>query len=222
MKRWLSGTFIAVYLSALGWGIMAHAMKFGTDSHPIMYYLVWDMFCGWSPYETRFHIVGESETGKFYELSPGPWPHFSPFGDLPRHHYDAYGSTLRRSAMNVLKHTEHPEPIRRVLVIEEAWHKKYNLPEHLWSLRFDEPKEPFSYFWLYASYTPDGEILMQNTGFLNNAMAMSITDNPRLMSDARRGRPFFAFNPNLRDDNTATFQDPTAWAGPGISDAYAH
>lgn len=220
MKRWLSGTFIAVYLAALVGGIGAHAMKFGINSHPIMYYFVWDMFCGWSPYELRYHIVGEGESGKFYELGPGPWAKFSPFGDLARHHYDAYGTTFRKTAMNTLKHTDH-EPMRRVLVIQETWHKKYNLTDHLWAMRFDEPKEPYSYFWLYASYSGEGEVLLQNNDFMNYSTALSITDNPRLLSDARRGRPFFAFNPSMRDDSPG-FQDPTAWAGPTTNDAFAH
>lgn len=215
MKRWLSGTFIAAYLTALAWGIVAHSMKFGVNSHPFMYYVVWDMFCGWSPYEIRFHVLGEGVSGKYYELGPGPWPHFSPFGDLPRHHYDAYGSTFRKMALNTLKHTEHEE-MRRILVIEECWHKKYNLPQELWDLRFDEPRDPYSYFWLFSSYTENGETLAHHGDFLNHATSKSITDNPRLMSDARRGRPFFAFNPTLRD-SAAPLQDPTTWAGPSLS-----
>jgi len=46
MKRWLSHFTIAVYLAALSWGIVAHALSFGAASHPGMYFLVWDMFCG--------------------------------------------------------------------------------------------------------------------------------------------------------------------------------
>lgn len=215
MKRWLSGTFITLYLSALAWGIFAHAMKFTVNSHPFMYYVVWDMFCGWSPYEIRFHVMGEGVSGKYYELGPGPWPAFSPFGDLPRHQYDAYGSTFRKMAMNTLNHTDH-EDMRRIFVVEECWHKKYNLPQELWNLRFDEPREPHSYFWLFSAYTPDGQILQQNMDYLNYATAQAITDNPRLLSDARRGRPFFAFNPMLRD-STSTLQDPSAWAGPNLN-----
>lgn len=215
MKRWLSGTFIACYLTALAWGILAHAMRVGVNSHPLMYYVVWDMFCGWSPYEIRFHVLGEDVNGKYYELGPAPWPSFSPYGDLPRHNYDIYGSSFRRMALNTLKYTEHDE-MRRILVVQESWHKKYNLPQELWDLRFDEPREPHSYFWLFSSYTPEGEMLTHNGDFLNYATALSITDNPRLMSDARRGRPFFAFNPTLRD-SASLMQDPTAWAGPNLS-----
>lgn len=214
-KRWLSGTFIACYLTALAWGIVAHAMHFTVNSHPAMYYLVWDMFCGWSAYETRFHVVGEGEDGKYYQLAPGPWPHFSPFGDLPRQHYDAYGTTFHKSALNTLRHTEHG-PMRRILVFQECWHKKYNLPEHLWNIRFEEPKETYSYFWPYSSFTAEGDVITRNTDYINYSTAMSITDNPRLLSDARRGRPFFAVNPMASDDSPMS-QDPTAWAGPSLS-----
>lgn len=32
MRRWVSGTFIACYLSALVFGIVSNAMKFGTNA----------------------------------------------------------------------------------------------------------------------------------------------------------------------------------------------
>ena len=38
---------------------------------------------------------------------------------------------------------------------EECWPKKYNLPDDLWAMRFSEPKDPMSYFWLRDVYTTD-------------------------------------------------------------------
>lgn len=215
MRRWASGTFIACYLSALVFGIFSNAMKFGNNSHPAVYYVIWDMFCGWSAYESRYHMVGEGVDGKYYELGPAPWGRFSPYGDLPRHHYDAYGHTFHRMALNVLKNTQHEE-MRRIIVLEECWHKKYNLPDHLWNLRFDEPKDPQSYFWLRAAFDGQGQILQLQPDFVTYQLGLTIADNPRLIGDARRGRPFYAVNPEYRSD---AFRDPSAWAGPTLSNS---
>jgi hypothetical protein len=211
MRRWLTHGFIAAYLSALSWGIVSHALKFGNFSHPVMYYLVWDMFCGWQAYESRYHILGEGESGTLYELAPGPWKAFCPFGDLPRNHYDALGHTFAKMAFNTLRHTDH-EPMRRLLVVEECWPKKLNLPDHLWALRIDEPKDPLSYFWLRAAFSPDGEVLHAAPDFTAWAYGRMVADNPRLLQDAQRGRPFFAINPQLRQ-NAGVLRDPTDWAG---------
>ncbi|MBI1345369.1 hypothetical protein GC163_03690 [bacterium] len=211
MRRWLATGFITSYLAFLGWGIVSHALKFQVFSHPVMYFTVWDMFCGWQAYESRIHIVAEGDSGTFYELSPPPWGDFAPFGDLARVHYDALGNSFVRIAQNTLKNTEH-EPIRRMLVVEECWQKKYNLPEHLWAMRFDEPKDPKSYFWLRATFTPEGDLMYAGPDFVGYHASLAVCENPRLMSDAKRGRPFFSVNPALRGDQSL-LNDPSAWAG---------
>ena len=73
MKRWLATTFIAAYLFILSGGLACHAMGFAVTSHPLMYFIVWDMFCGWCAYTTQTHVIAEGESMKFYELAPGPW-----------------------------------------------------------------------------------------------------------------------------------------------------
>jgi hypothetical protein len=198
MRRWLVSGFIASYLGFLGYGIASHALGFQVFVHPVMYFAVWDMFCGWQAYETRIHVVAEGESGQLYQLSPPPWSDFAPFGDLSRAHYDAFGHSFRRIGMNTLENTEH-EPIRRFFAVEECWQKKYNLPDEIWATRFDEPKDPYSYFWLRASFTPDGNAQYAATHFTQHAYGQMVSDNPRLLADSRRGRPFFSVNPNLRE-----------------------
>ncbi len=128
MKRWLTHLTIVGYLTALGWGIVAHSLNFGTHIHPSMYFVVWDMFCGWAAYDTRNQVIVEGESGKFYEVLPAPWGEIHPYGDLGRRHYDPYQTFCMSMAQNVLKHTDH-EPIARIFVLEEAWAKKFNLPD---------------------------------------------------------------------------------------------
>lgn len=194
MRRWLSGLFIFAYLSALMLGIASQTMKFGAGSHPAMYYFVWDMFCGWAAYEVRYHVIAEGESGKYYWLAPGPWGTFRPFGDLARNHYDYYGNGLLRMASTTLKHTSH-EPIRRIISLEEVWAKKYNIPDHLWEYRMDEPKDALSYFWLRNVYAPDGQPIFGQQDFLKQLYTETVFSNPRLQADSTRGRPMFAINP---------------------------
>ncbi|MBM4075207.1 MAG: hypothetical protein FJ267_06145, partial [Planctomycetes bacterium] len=87
MRRWFAKITIGLYLSVLSVGIISHAMNFGTFSHPAMYYIVWDMFCGWTAHEIRYHVIAEGESGTYYDVSQGPWGTFMPYGDLPRSQY---------------------------------------------------------------------------------------------------------------------------------------
>jgi hypothetical protein len=152
------------------------------------------MFCGWSTYEVRYHLIAEGESGTYYRLAPAPWDEFRPFGDLHRHQYDYYGNGQLRMAKNTLKHTRH-EPIRRIIALEECWPKKYNLPDHLWELRCGEPKDPISYFCLRKVFTGDGEPLDARPDFLTQLYTTTVFKNPRLAQDAMRGRQMFAINP---------------------------
>ena len=197
MRRWLTHLFIACYLSSLSLGIVSQTLKFGTSSHPAMYFFIWDMFCGWSAYESRYHIIGEGDSGTCYWLTPCPWGDFQPYGDLSRSHYDYYGNGLVRMAQNTLRHTEH-EPIRRFYSVEESWPKKYNLPDHLWALRFSEPKDPVSYYYIRGIYDSNGTVIERRPDFLAQLYADAIYNNPRLQADSARGRPMFAVSPYER------------------------
>src|SRR5579863_1584482 len=113
MKRWLTHLGIGVYLVALAFGFFAHMCDVATACHPIMYFLVYDMFCGWAGFEGRMHIVGEGESGKYYELAPPPWGEFHPYGFIARHHYDPNHTNGWTLAKSVLDHTRH-EPMVRI------------------------------------------------------------------------------------------------------------
>lgn len=191
MKKWLIHGTIVAYLAALNWGILAHTLSIGTGAHPAMYYFVWDMFCGWAGYSSRTIIIGQGDSGQYYELAPGPWGEFKPFGSIGRRHYDPDGSHSPKFALNVLRHTSH-EPITRIIVVEECWAKQYNLPDELWKRRFEEPKVPHRYYKVRHIYTPDGAIVQSYPNWLSLQYSIAVSDNPRLMQDRYRGRPFFA------------------------------
>lgn len=195
MRRWSSQLFITLYLTALSVGLLSHAMKFLTTSHPAMYFIVWDMYCGWSAYEGRIHMIGEGESGRFYEIAPTPWGEFRPYQSCNRIDYDAEGRFSHRLAQNTLAHTAH-EPILRTYLIEEFWSKKYNLPDSLWSTRFAETKDRHSYFHVRSTTNSRGEVVQSDHSWLNTQYQMAVLDNPRLRREAMNGQTFFAASPD--------------------------
>ena len=206
MKRWLSHAFIAAYLSALTFGVAAHTLSFGANVHPVMYYLVWDMFCGWGSYANRMEIIAEGESGEYYRVAPAPWGTIQPFGKLDRRHYDPSGVATYRMAKNVLDHTEH-EPITRIYVIEENWAKKYNLPNRIWSKYYEEPNDPQSYFFVRTVFTNDGQLVTHNGTWFGTHLGRMLVDNPRLQAERQVSKPMYAISPqSFSQPPGATFQ----------------
>jgi hypothetical protein len=201
MKRSLSTLVIAVYLVALLAGLASHTLNFQPYSHPVMYFFVWDMYGGWCAFETRHHVLAQGESGQYYQVLPPPWGTIQPFGSVDRQHYDVKMNFLPQMAAFALRHTRH-EPIQRIVIVEEAWCKKYNLPDELWRQRYDEPRRPISYFHIRAVADSDGrvtEISQQWPIIVSNRCLM---DNPRLMSDMSRGHTFLAFDPERPSGST--------------------
>ena len=60
LKRWYSHITITAYLSVLVFGLFAHAFYFHVGSHPSMYFIVWDMLCGWNAYVMALRTTNTS------------------------------------------------------------------------------------------------------------------------------------------------------------------
>lgn len=190
MKRVLAIGFIVSYIGVLTIGNLSHLLRFGTSSHTFMYMIVWDMFCGWAAYDTRVHIIAEGESETYYDLTHAPWGELHPYGYLGRENYDAFNNHTGQLGLNVLKHTQH-EPISRVLVIEECWPKKYNLPDRIWNMRYDNPKDDHRYYRLRVVLLPDGTVTQRYSSFASFQGVLMVNDNPRLVAEAGASRPFF-------------------------------
>lgn len=208
MKRWMTHSFIALYLTAISWGIVSHSVEYGAYSHPAMYYVVWDMFCGWSGYSGRLQIIGEGESGKYYELAPGPWGEFVPFGSAARRHYDTMGTRAAKFARNALAHSQH-EPIIKIYTVEESWAKKYNLPDALWAKHFDGPREKNIYYNVLHIHDGNGDHIKSNSNWLSRQQAFSVTNNPRLAEDTRKGKPMYAYR--FREHARGTYRPGTVF-----------
>ncbi|NNJ26318.1 hypothetical protein [Alienimonas chondri] len=194
LTRWAAGLFIGGYLSMLSVGVGSHAMGYGESAHPLMYYIVWDMFCGWSAQSHRTHVLAEGESGTWYEAGIGPWHDdrpFQPYGDLDRIHYDMDATHSPRMALNVLRHTSH-EPITRIAIVEEVWAKKYNLPEPYWSARWNVPKMPTSYYAVRHVLTADGQLLNSGPAWSAEVARRHVQDREKIRRLATRTVPLMA------------------------------
>ncbi len=190
MKRLLTVGFIAAYLGTLNYGILCHMLGFGTGSHPLMYFIVWDMFCGWSAYDSRAHVIAEGESQTYYDVANPPWGEFHPWGEVGRQHYDVLNNHTARIGFNTLRHTQH-EPITRLFVIEETWAKKYNIPESAWQARYDGPKDVQKYYRVRSIVLPDGTVSETVGPWLAYQASQMLGDNPRLQLQASKSRTLF-------------------------------
>ncbi len=195
MKRVLVIAFIVGYIGVLTLGNAAHLLQYGATAHSFMYMIVWDMFCGWASYDSRIHIIAEGESQTYYDLTHPPWGEFHPYGYIGRENYDAWNNHTGKLGLNVLEHTAH-EPISRVLVIEECWPKKYNLPDHVWNMRYDNPKDEFRYYRLRVAMLPDGTVTHRYNSFAHFQAGQMINDNPRLVAESLNSRPLFMIERN--------------------------
>ena len=199
MTRWkllLASAFITSYVGILSWGIVAHALKVGLCGNTLTYFVVWDMFCGWSAWDSRTHVIAEGASGEFYDIRE-PWGEFHPFGHVARIHYDNTNILLPKHIDNVLSHTEH-EPIDRVFVIEEVWPKQYNLPPKLYQHYFGRANDKLSYFHLRAVCQDNGAVITSYPDWYTQQALNAIYDNPRLRRQSRDASSFYGtlFTPN--------------------------
>jgi len=189
MKRTIAISTIVLYLGSLACGIASHTLQFGNAAHPAMYYVVWDMFCGWSGYETRNHLIAQGASGQYYRLTPVPWGDYQPYGPANRIDYDSFAMHGGAIARNILRNTEH-EPIQQVYLIEENWSKRYNIPDYLW--RFEEPKEKHSYFHTRVTYNGDCEAIDAKMSWHSAIQAHHLNTNARLAQLRKNSRKVFA------------------------------
>lgn len=195
-RKFFAVSFIAIYLCYLSWGIAAHTLKLGSNIGPLNYFVVWDMFCGWSAWDMRTHIIAQGASGQYYDVKE-PWGAFTPFGSQPRIQYDSTGDLMSSHIRNILRHTDH-EPIDRVYVVEEVWPKQYNLPPNLYAQYFERPNDRISYFHLRGVATENGEALAAFPSWHDQQSIASFYENPRLKRQARQGTQMFStlFQPN--------------------------
>lgn len=209
MKLIFAGLFIASYVGVLSWGIVAHALKIGLNGNTLTYFVVWDMFCGWTAWDQRTHLIAEGASGQFYDVKE-PWGEFQPFGHVARIHYDQTNHLLPNHIESILSHTTH-EPIDRVYVVQEVWPKQYNLPPRLYEHYFAKPNDKLSYFHLRAVCTDSGGLMQSHPDWHTQQALNSVYDNPRLQQQAQQASSMYntLFTPGS-SNSRSTFANPLA------------
>lgn len=211
MRRWMTNLIIAGYLGTLCYGLFVHVLNIDKYSSLGNYFVVWDMYGGWNTFSKRTLLIAEGESGQHYDVTP-PWKEYYPYGSAERHDYDSGGLYSGAVAANTLKQTQH-EPIVRVMLVEQIWSKKYNLPDHLWKQRFDEPKEPRMYYYLRSIFDADGAVTTRHFDWESNLSYYTVIDNPALRNTVARSRPYMvtdqfqrAESPNQNFVQPASFE----------------
>lgn len=201
MRRVMACGVIGTYLLMLVFGLFSHALGYKSSDHVGMYFLVWDMYCGWCGYEVRHHIIAQGESGQYYELTPPPWGEFVAFGSAGRHDYDCSTSFTGTLTAHILDHTDH-EPIHEVILVEEAWSKKYNLPDSIYQSRYEAPPVKRSYFRPRLVLSSDGTIRERYLDWTGWLAHQALVDNPRLQKDMA-AQPFMIL-PGVQQVNHST------------------
>ncbi len=220
MKRILAVAFMIIYVGALVYGNVCHLVQEGRSSHPMMYFLVWDMFCGWSAFDSRIVLVAEGESGKYYDVSHAPWGEFHPYGYIGRENYDQFQNHTPKIALNILRHTSH-EPMTRLFVIEKCWAKKYNMADPVWKARYDDEKDLEPYYRIRVTLLPDGTILQNYSSWLQYQFSQMMMDNPRLVEQARRSKTLFVLD-NYQKPGREMIEHPGMGFGGRSADAMAN
>ncbi len=204
MSRWKkigACAFIAAWACCMGAGIVGHALRVGICGNTLSYFVVWDMFCGWSAWDQETHIIAEGSSGKYYEVKE-PWGEFRPFGHRGRIQYDHTNHMLSRHVENILSHTDH-ERIDRVFIVQEVWPKQYNLPPKLYSEYFEQEQDKVSYFNLRAVCAANGQPVQSYQDWFARQRMASTFDNPRIRQQASSSTSMYNtfFNPRTQNES---------------------
>lgn len=176
--------FIAAYIGYLSWGVAAHALQVGLCGNTLSYFVVWDMFCGWTAWDSRTHIIAQDSNGQFLDVRE-PWGEFHPFGHVARIHYDNTNHLLPKHIEHVLDRSIH-DRIDRVYVVEEVWPKQYNLPPRLFQEYFNRPNDKLSYFHVRGVFSEDGVAMSLNPDWHTRQRLNAVYNNPRLQRQSRQ------------------------------------
>lgn len=200
MHRKLVYVFCSLYFSMLVIGTSAHTFNVGMTSHPAMYFFIWDMYNGWNAYKSNYRLVGEGISGAYYELDPAPWGSFRPYDTFGRLQHVGTPQNIARMGLHVANNSVH-EPFTRILHFEEAWPKKFELPDAIYEARYGRPKDQVRYTTLRYEIAMDGEIIRTLPPWLEQQQQIMLADNPRLEQDVRNTRPFWMVDGQSRRGN---------------------
>lgn len=156
----------AAYLAVNGYFMLRH-MVGDSNSAKAAYFFTWDMFPGYFTESTRTIIVGVTEDGRHVQLVPAAGDRYSAGlnDSVSRIDWMLRESDVRPVLDRALRryNAENPEtPIRRVLVVQQFWPIKFNLPDDLYRTEYgvDNPRRKYWRVIGRWSVADDGELIV--------------------------------------------------------------
>jgi hypothetical protein len=205
MRRWCVGIFITAYLTALTGGLACQTLRVGLSSHPGMYFILWDMYCGWAAYNSKYRAIAEGVSGTCYDLNPAPWGTFKPYDTQDRYQYSTATGWMAKAAAHTVAHTQH-EPIAQIFVIEETWAKQFDLPDYVWKTRYNIPMQKYTYSSVRIQMDGTGAVVQAYPNWVEVQRQTMAGDNPRLQQNIRNTKPFWIVDEHGTEGNRY-FQD---------------
>jgi hypothetical protein len=164
--------FCAAYLLATAWFAVRHVLG-DSLSHPAAYFFTWDMFPGYATETSRRMVVGHTRDGRFVKLLPDNLHRFR-WGindDVSRIDIDRNPRNLERAIERSLGeyNRDHAKsPVKSVLVVEQYWPSRFNLPDDLYRETYGEPN-PHRWYWRFLEVPIDTDTV----GRISNPSGMN-------------------------------------------------
>ncbi len=145
-KVWRRGGILAVVIGYIAVSVYfaVHHMMGDPLSHSSAYFFTWNMFPGYTTETSRRMVVGVTAEGRYIQILPAANHHFR-WGinnEVARIDVDRRLENLKPEIEKSLRRflAEHPDdPVMLLLIVEQYWPSKYNLPDDLYEATFGKP-----------------------------------------------------------------------------------
>jgi|GEM_PF-1897781 len=160
--RWIGRAgvllFCTAYLFATAWFGVRHVLG-DSLSHPGAYFFTWDMFPGYVTETSRRMVVGHTWDGRFVKLLPENSHRFrwGIHNDVSRVDIDRNPRNLERAierSVGEYNRAHAKSPIESVLVVEQYWPSRFNLPDDLYRQSYGEAN-PRRRYWRFIDVPID-------------------------------------------------------------------
>lgn len=155
--RRAAATILAIaYLAALAGFLCLQALG-DSGLAPLSYFFTWDMFPSYRSESFRRIAVGETASGKFVRVHPGPIQQCrgGVRGNLTRVELERRGFFYHAAIEQTLKTTvasRRNDPVRHVYLFERYWPAKFNYPPDLYKAWSGREKPNRSYWRLIEEF----------------------------------------------------------------------
>jgi hypothetical protein len=135
IRRAFAGLAICLYLAALA-GFLLQSALGDSGLFPVSYFFTWDMFPSYKTESSRRVAVGQTESGRYFELHPSPLTQYlgGVQGDLGRVDLERRGLFYAAAVEQTLQRCRHEadDPVQHAWLFEQYWPAKFNYPDKMY------------------------------------------------------------------------------------------